>query len=105
MINFHQPGVKGEGVGVTHKDLVEEVLNELFFQRSGGEESMEVGSQKFRDKVSAASSQPKLCRPSKPRSTAYMSSRGEIKISLKLMICRLVNGRTQRTDFTCDRSD
>lgn len=35
----------------THKDLVEEVLDELLLQRPAGEEAMEVGSQELRDKV------------------------------------------------------
>ena len=39
---------------MAYQDLVEEILNELLFQRTGGEESMEVGSQEFRDEIAAA---------------------------------------------------
>ena len=39
---------------MAYQNLVEEILNELLFQRSGSEESMEVGSQEFRDEIAAA---------------------------------------------------
>jgi hypothetical protein len=38
----------------TYQDLIQEVLDELLFKRSRGEEAMEVGSEKLSDKVATA---------------------------------------------------
>jgi hypothetical protein len=35
----------------THQDLVEEVLDKLLLQRSGGEQTVEIGSQELRHEV------------------------------------------------------
>ena len=35
--------------GFAHQNLVEEVLDELFLERSRGEESMEIGAEQFRN--------------------------------------------------------
>jgi len=36
----------------THKNLVEEVLNELFFKWSGCKETMEIGAEQLSDEIS-----------------------------------------------------
>jgi hypothetical protein len=38
---------------VTHHDLVKEVLDKLLLQGSGGEQSVEIGTQELGDKVAA----------------------------------------------------
>lgn len=35
----------------THQNLVEEVLNELLLQRSGGEQAVQIGSEELGDEV------------------------------------------------------
>lgn len=70
---------------VTHENLVEEVLDELFLKRARGEESVEVSSQKFGNKITTVISRRvgfQTCHI-----TTYISSRGEMKMSLRLMIC------------------
>ncbi len=69
----------------THQNLIEEVLDELFLKRSRGEESMEIGTKKFRDWVRVRKQQTAFGYRSNP--PTYMSSNGEMKISLKLMTC------------------
>lgn len=36
----------------TYKNLIQEILDELFFQRPGSQQSVQIGPQKFGDKVS-----------------------------------------------------
>jgi hypothetical protein len=38
----------------THQDLVEEVLDELLLQRSGGEQAVEISSEQLRDEVAVS---------------------------------------------------
>jgi len=35
----------------THEDLVKEVLDELFLQRTGGQETVQIRSKKFGDEI------------------------------------------------------
>ena len=35
----------------THQDLVEEVLDELLLQRSGGKQAVEIGSEQFGNEI------------------------------------------------------
>ena len=69
---------------LTHKNLVQEVLNKLLLERARGKQSVEVGSKELGDKVAVA-------RVRKRRGGvdegAHMSSNGEMKTSLRLMIC------------------
>jgi hypothetical protein len=66
----------------THQNLVEEVLDELLLQRSGGKQAVEIGSEELGDKVAGRISSAWVCGDV----AAYMSSRGEMKMSLRLMI-------------------
>lgn len=72
------------GTAGTYHDLVEEVLDKLLLERSGGKESVEVGAQKLSDEIARAAS-AKGTREGCfffPAVMAYMSSRGEMKMSL-----------------------
>ncbi len=44
------------GPAGTYHDLVEEVLDKLLLERSGGKESVEVGAQKLSDEIARAAS-------------------------------------------------
>lgn len=72
----------------TYEDLVEEVLDELLLERAGGEKAVEIGSEELSDEV--ANSIVSHCS-STLRQCAYMSSSGEMKMSLKLITCRHVS--------------
>ena len=68
-----------------YEDLVEKVLNELLFERSRREETMQIGSQKLRHKVST--SEVSEGSVIKTLHNAYKSSKGEMKMSLRLITC------------------
>lgn len=67
----------------TNQDLVEEVLNELLLKRPRREQAVEVSAEELGDEVTGGC-KSKLCAHGLGLST-YMSSRGEMKISLRLM--------------------
>jgi hypothetical protein len=69
----------------THHDLVKEVLDELFLQRSGSEQPVKVGAQQLRDEVTMREGQYML--PILRGTISYMSSNGEMKMSLREMTC------------------
>jgi hypothetical protein len=79
----------------TYEDLVEEVLDELLLQRARSQEAVEVGSEELGDEV-AAGILVSMYRKRLNFQT-YMSSRGEIKMSLKLIICKGGQFRCWRT--------
>lgn len=77
----------------TYQNLVKEVLDELLLQRPGGEETVKIGSEELGDEVtekSANSSKRSAC-------ATYISSNGEMKISLKLIIWYIVRARSTCT--------
>jgi hypothetical protein len=77
----------------TYQNLVKEVLNELLLQRPGGEETVEIGSEELSDEVTE-----KLANTSAGSAyVTYMSSNGEMKISLKLIIWYVVRARSTCT--------
>jgi hypothetical protein len=65
--------------------LVKEVLDELFFERPGCKETVEIGAEKLGDEISGGVSEMK---GREGKNGEYKSSRGEIKTSLRLMICK-----------------
>lgn len=69
---------------LTYEDLVEEVLDELLLERSRSQEAVEIGSQELSHEVAVAVS---VLVSQAGGGETYISSRGEMKISLKLMIC------------------
>lgn len=90
------------------EDLVEEVLDELLLERAAGEESVEIGAEELSDKVAVRrkaereglirfvsilaqkqqlSQASGVCGTEQISVETYMSSRGEMKMSLRLMIC------------------
>jgi hypothetical protein len=77
----------------TYQNLVKEVLDELLLQRPGGEQTVEIGSEELGDEVtekSANISTRNAC-------ASYISSKGEMKISLKLIIWYVVRARSTCT--------
>ena len=77
----------------TYQNLVKEVLDELLLQRPGGEETVEIGSKELGDEVTE-----KLAKTSaRSASVTYISSNGEMKISLKLIIWYVVRARSTCT--------
>ena len=68
-----------------YKDLVEEVLDELLLERARGKQSVEVGSEELGNKVAVVGVRK---RRGGVDEGAHMSSNGEIKTSLRLMICK-----------------
>jgi hypothetical protein len=48
-------------VGLAYQDLVEEVLDELLLERSGGEEAVQVGAEQFGDKIAVSRYKPDGC--------------------------------------------
>lgn len=75
---------------LSYQDLVEEILDELLLKRARGEEAVQISTQELGN-----------CDIVKMRSIAwerdsniptYMSSRGEMKISLRLMTCCMFSG-------------
>lgn len=78
----------GVGAIVTYQDLIEEVLDELLFQRSRGQEAMKISAQEFGHEITRGQEHPFISiakRGNLLGSISYMSSSGEIKISLKLI--------------------
>ena len=75
---------EGEDRTITYEDLIEEVLNELLFERTRSQQAMQVSSEELCDEV-AARCETRVAVGSGARST-YRSSRGEMKTSLRLMI-------------------
>ena len=67
----------------TYENLVEKILDELLLERSRGQETVEVGAKELGHKVSDYIILAGVC----PCAilVAHMSSRGDIKMSLKLM--------------------
>jgi hypothetical protein len=47
----------------TPENLVQEVLDELLFERAGGEEAVQVGSEEFGDEVAGKSAESSLLFP------------------------------------------
>lgn len=70
-----------QGRFTTHKDLVQEVLDKLLLERPGGEKAVEIGTEQLSDEVSIRIGMASV----KCFEYAYMSSRGEMKMSLRLM--------------------
>ena len=71
-----------------HQNLVQEVLDELLLEGTRSEETVQIGSEEFSDCVSletvleaAQDENERVYLPT------YISSSGEMKISLKLMTC------------------
>ena len=71
----------------THQNLIEEVLDELLLEGAGCKEAVKIGSKKLRDEVARLVS--KSARKGKAWAT-NMSSKGEMKMSLRLMTCELL---------------
>ena len=78
-------GQSGEEGGETNHDLVEEILNELLLEWPRREKPVEIGPQQFCDKVSATGQHSRQMNYQRPRT--YISSSGEIKMSLSEMTC------------------
>lgn len=73
---------------VTYQDLIEKVLDELLFQRSRGQETMKIGAQELGHEITGRWKIPHISLATKENSldsVSYMSSNGEIKMSLKLI--------------------
>ena len=68
-----------------YQDLVEEVLDELLLKRPRGEEAMEISAEEFRHCLLFSILSAR--NPASVYSPTYMSSRGEMKMSLRLMTC------------------
>jgi hypothetical protein len=66
----------------TTQDLVQEVLDELLFERTRCEKTVQIGTKELCDKVADRSAYAL-------RATTHISSRGEMKISLSEIICTL----------------
>jgi hypothetical protein len=64
--------------------LVEEVLDELFFEGAGGEEAVQVGAEELGDEVAGTVVRVVFVRLGEGRWT-YMSSSGDMKMSLREM--------------------
>jgi hypothetical protein len=77
----------------TYQNLVKEVLDELLLQRPGGEQAVKIGSEELGDEVTERSADTLVGGAC----VTYMSSNGEMKISLKLMIWCVVRIRWLRT--------
>lgn len=77
----------------THQNLVEEVLDELFLQRSRREEAVQVGAEKLGDYPTVKPRVPPISIASSFHSPTYISSRGEMKTSLRLITCCVVQRR------------
>lgn len=69
----------------THQNLIKEVLDELLLQRSRGEKPVEIGSKQFGHCTVVSVERARL--PDRHHLPTYISSRGEIKMSLKLITC------------------
>jgi len=65
--------------------LVEEVLDELLFERTRSKESVKIGTEEFSYEVATYQQNSTMIARN-----AYMSSRGEMKISLSEIIYSLV---------------
>jgi hypothetical protein len=67
-----------------YQDLVEEVLDELLLKRSRGEQAVQISTKEFGDEVAVF-----FVRNASGSGVAqtYISSRGEIKISLREITC------------------
>lgn len=67
----------------TDKNLVQKVLDELLLQRPRGEQAVQIGAEQFGDKIAVSTgfSMGRDC----VYSPTYMSSSGEMKMSLRLM--------------------
>jgi hypothetical protein len=66
----------------THQNLVEEVLDELFFEWPRCQETMKIRSKQLSDKISGTSLSDEMMW----KDWTYKSSRGEMKTSLRLII-------------------
>jgi hypothetical protein len=66
-----------------YEDLVQEVLDELLLERSRREEAMEIGAEQFGDEITVRRTSARVV--ARTQSRTYMSSRGEMKMSLRLM--------------------
>ena len=66
----------------TYQDLVQKVLDELLLQRSRSQQSVEVSAQELGDEVTGDESVSSLTDCG---IVAYMSSSGEMKMSLREM--------------------
>jgi hypothetical protein len=64
--------------------LVKEVLDKLLLKRTGSEETVEIGSEQLGDKVAGSSQSNWWIFV---ENSTYISSNGEMKMSLKLIIC------------------
>lgn len=67
----------------THQNLIKEVLDKLLFERSRREQAVEISAEEFGDEVAKRLS----CGWQGRCDVPYISSRGEMKISLRLMTC------------------
>ena len=65
----------------TTEDLVKEVLDELLLQRARSQETVKVGTKELGDKVASVSAED-----NDAVKETHMSSRGEMKMSLREMI-------------------
>lgn len=73
---------------ITYQDLIKEILNELLFQRSRSQEAVKISAQKFGHEITRRLEIPGISiakRGGLFGSISYISSSGEIKISLKLI--------------------
>ena len=74
--------------GDIYQNLIKEILNELLLKRSRGEEAVQVSTKKLGNKVAiTALDIPSTLVIVVIVVSAYISSRGEIKMSLREMTC------------------
>ena len=74
--------------GYIYQNLIKEILNELPLKRFRGEEAVQVSTQKFSNEVAiTALDIPSILVIVMIVVSAYISSRGEIKTSLRKMTC------------------
>ena len=74
--------------GNAYQNLVEEILNELLLKRSRGEETVQVSTKKLSNEVAiTVLDNPSILVMVIIMVSAYISSRGEIKMSLREMTC------------------
>lgn len=80
--------------GETHENLVQKVLDKLALEGTGSKQTVQVGAEQLGHKVAAVGKRGQ--REKAKRRQAYMSSSGEMKMSLKQMIWEVISSRQQR---------
>ena len=84
------------GTRITHQNLVQEVLNELLLQWPRSQKTVQVGTQKLGNEVTEREISISVGFELSQGNAAYMSSKGEMKMSLKEIICRVKRDQVSR---------